>query len=395
MPIREKIAKSAVRVITRLHDAGFEAFLVGGAVRDLILDIEPKDYDIATNATPEEIRGVFGRRSRIIGRRFRLAHVYMDRRVFEVSTFRREPTMEERKGRKTDDGLIVWRDNEFGTVEQDARRRDFTVNAIYYDPQNTAHQFTDFVDGLADMEAKLVRTIGKADIRMAEDPVRMLRALKLVGQYGFTPTDSVRDAIRAGAEQIKLCSAARLLEELYKVLKKPYCVGTLSACEEYGLLEHLLPKLSKAWHTPVGDDILHLLEVRDRMLSAGEVYPSRVTGACAMLLPMAANAFRKHCQDDSYLWSNFASVDKKLQLLIKEFLSPYLVPRYIVAKIRDVLLLQPKLLAVRNRKRVMRHPEYNRARDLFRICVQAYDLPPEAMDPWPEVEQPRRGRRRL
>ena len=172
MPIREKIAKSAVRVITRLHDAGFEAFLVGGAVRDLILDIEPKDYDIATNATPEEIRGVFGRRSRIIGRRFRLAHVYMDRRVFEVSTFRREPTMEERKGRKTDDGLIVWRDNEFGTVEQDARRRDFTVNAIYYDPQNTAHQFTDFVDGLADMEAKLVRTIGKADIRMAEDPVR-------------------------------------------------------------------------------------------------------------------------------------------------------------------------------------------------------------------------------
>ncbi len=391
MPIRQKIARSAVRVIARLHDAGYEAYLVGGAVRDLCLDREPKDYDIATDATPEEVKEVFGRRSRIIGRRFRLVHVYMDHRTYEVSTFRREPSMEERKGRKDDDGIIVWRDNVFGSLEEDARRRDFTVNAIYYDPMNKAHGFTDFVDGLADMDAGLVRTIGEAHIRMAEDPVRMLRALKLVGQYGFALDEPVKDAILAGAEQITRCSQARLLEELYKVIKKPYCVPTLTACQKYGLLPHLLPQLSRAWGTPPAKQVLDLLEARDRGVAAGELYPSRVTGLAALILPFAAEEFRR---GEQQLWKNFAGVDKKLQRLVREFMKPYLVPRYMVAKVRDVLLLQPKLLAVRNRKRLLRHPEYNRSRDLFKACVEAFHWDASVMDAWPEQDPPRKGRRR-
>ena len=132
MPIKHGISSNTLKIIRRLHDAGYDAYVVGGAVRDLLLDIDPKDYDLSTNATPEQVKEVFGRKAMIIGRRFRLVHVRMGPELFEVSTFRREPTEEERKGRNEDSGLLVWRDNEFGTVEQDASRRDFTVNAIFY-----------------------------------------------------------------------------------------------------------------------------------------------------------------------------------------------------------------------------------------------------------------------
>ena len=121
-------------MIKKLNAAGYEAYLVGGAVRDLLLGITPKDHDVSTSATPEEVKKVFGRKARIIGRRFRLVHVYMGKEIIEVSTFRRMPSLEERKGRKTDSGLTVWRDNSYGTLQEDSSRRDFTVNAIYYDP---------------------------------------------------------------------------------------------------------------------------------------------------------------------------------------------------------------------------------------------------------------------
>ncbi len=394
MPIRKKIAPAALRVIERLHKAGYEAFLVGGAVRDLILDRDPKDYDIATNATPEEIKKTFGRRSRIIGRRFKLVHVYADRSVYEVSTFRREPTLEERKGREDDEGLIVWRDNEYGTLEQDATRRDFTVNALYYDPLNDAHEFADFVGGLEDMEDKVVRTIGDPKIRLSEDPVRMLRALKLVGQYDFELEPELKQAIVENAHKISLSSQARLLEELYKILRRPWSLPILEACQQYGLLEHLLPVLAEGWDTDAGKKAQHLLKVRDKFLDDNAIFPSRISGICAMMLPFVAEKFKAHRKGE--LWQNFAGVDKQIQNYVKEFLGPYLVPRYIVAKIRDVLLIQPKLISARNRKRVLRHPEYNRARDLLNITVEAFGLEKRLLDYWPvQQNNKKRGRKRL
>ncbi len=408
MPIKHKISNTALRIIARLQEAGYKAYLVGGAVRDLLLGLAPKDYDIATSATPEQIKAVFGRSSRIIGRRFRLVHVYADRMIFEVSTFRREPSLEERKGRgirrPQDSGeeagesaLMVWRDNVFGTWEEDAMRRDFTVNAIYYDPLNAEHECTDFVDGMKDIEAKVVRTIGEPAVRLEEDPVRMLRALKLVGQYGFRLEDSLRDAIKSGTSQITLSSKARLLEELYKILKKPYCHPTFAACQDLGLLSHLLPQLSDDWESETGQFAQLLLKTRDNYLARGEVFASRVTALGVILLPFAAREFQAHA--NGFLWKNFTGVDKQLHSLIKGFFAPPAAlncpPRYMVAKIRDVLLLQPKLLQNIGRRRVLRHPEYSWARDLFSICVYALKMDggKDLLDPWPPGPS-RRGSQR-
>ena len=384
MPIKHKIAPAATQVIARLHEAGYEGYLVGGAVRDLMLDIEPKDYDIATDATPKQVKAVFRSRARIIGRRFRLVHVYQSRRVFEVSTFRRKPSLQERKGREDDDGLRVWRDNEFGTLEQDAYRRDFTVNAIYYDPLNEASALTDLVGGVKDMEEKLVRTIGDAHERIAEDPVRILRAAKLVGQYGFSLTEDVDDAVRSAHAQITECSQARLLEELNKILKKPFTLPTFTCMQEIGLLQHLLPTLSQAWDTDTGRLTRELLAQRDRLMQQEEAFPSRVTGLAAMILPFALERFGT--SDPAALWHNFGGIDRELQHLVKEFLAPYNVPRHMSAKIRDALLLQPKLLSGRSRKRMQRHPEYNRSRDLFEVCVPVLGIDPELLATWPRQQ---------
>ncbi|MBQ2335250.1 MAG: polynucleotide adenylyltransferase PcnB, partial [Victivallales bacterium] len=176
----KKVNPSAVKVVSYLVQNGYEAYLVGGAVRDLLLGCEPKDYDITTNATPEEVRAIFGRRNcMVIGRRFRLAQVRIGGEEFEVSTFRRKPTQEERKGRYEDDGVMIWSDNEFGTLEDDVQRRDFTVNALYMDLVGT-RGIIDYTGGIQDLKDGIVRTVGDPEERFEEDPVRMLRALKLV-----------------------------------------------------------------------------------------------------------------------------------------------------------------------------------------------------------------------
>lgn len=366
----EAVSQSAVRIVDTLKQAGYEAYIVGGAVRDLFLGITPKDYDLATNATPEQVKEVFGRRARLIGRRFRLVHVYMGRSVYEVSTFRREPNTEERKSRPTDDGVIVWRDNVYGTLEDDARRRDFTVNALYYDPTSPADGIVDYCGGLDDLREGKVRTIGDPATRLAEDPVRMLRACKLVGQYGFTNTE-VRTPLIEGAENLALASSVRLLEEIYKILKKPYSSSTFAACHDVGLLQYLLPELGKEWDQPLGQMARNILDVRDQRMAEGDLYPSRVTGLAMIMLPYVQSELG---DDKGPLWRNFGGIDRVLSERIREFYHPYGMPRYSRAKILDVLVLQPKFLQPRMRRRLMAHPEYKRARDVFDVYAAATNL---------------------
>ena len=369
MPIKHKINPNALKVIDPLHKAGYEAYLVGGAVRDLLLEIDPKDYDLATNATPEEVKEVFGRRSRLIGRRFRLAHVYVRRDLFEVSTFRRTPSKEERKSRETDEGLMVWRDNEYGSLEEDAFRRDFTVNALYYDPFKTSHEVTDFVGGVADIENRKVRTIGDPRTRMIEDPVRMLRACKLVGQYGFEIGDDLATVIAEESPSFALTSVARRLEELFKIFHKACCARTLAACDQFGLLPHFLPEIAKAWEDPVLKERgLALLAARDRLLAKGDIYPSRVTGIATLLLPLFQA--RQGCQEANQLWENSSGIDADMQNWIRDMVEPYKVPRHIVAKTRETMLLLPKLCS-QDRRRVRRHREFARARDTFNTLREA------------------------
>jgi poly(A) polymerase len=210
-----RVDRDALEVVERLREAGYEGFLVGGCVRDLLLGLSPKDFDVATNATPEEVRALF-RRSRLVGRRFRIAHVRFGRHIIEVSTFRRSHGEDEDEDERhlADSGLIL-RDNVWGTVEEDATRRDFTVNALYYDPLDEL--ILDFVGGLDDLAQRRLRFIGDARLRLREDPVRILRAIRFQAKLGFELDRAITAEIPATADHLRAIPPARLFDEVCKL----------------------------------------------------------------------------------------------------------------------------------------------------------------------------------
>ncbi|MBN2360416.1 MAG: polynucleotide adenylyltransferase PcnB [Deltaproteobacteria bacterium] len=229
-----RVDEQARGVVTRLSQAGHEAYLVGGCVRDLILGRTPKDFDVATSAHPSEIRMLF-RNSRLIGRRFRLAHVFFQGgKIVETATFRANP-FDEMEDLPED--LLISQDNVFGNAEQDARRRDFTINGLFLDP--VAGRVVDYVDGLPDLERRLVRTIGDPEIRLREDPVRILRAAKFAARLGFEIEERTAAAMRAHAGELARCATARLVEEIYRLV---HCGAARRAFELLTGLE-VLPAL--------------------------------------------------------------------------------------------------------------------------------------------------------
>jgi poly(A) polymerase len=222
---------------------GHKAYFVGGCVRDLMLERTPKDFDLATDAHPGEVRAIF-RNCRLIGRRFRLAHVFFrDGKIIEVATFRQNP-VDVGDDVPTDADLLITRDNVFGTAEEDARRRDFTVNGLFYDP--FLGEVIDYVGGRADLEARRISTIGDPEIRMREDPVRALRAVRFAARLGFTIEPEVFEAMRRHSGELARCAPPRVLEEIFKILR---CTGSGRAFEllrSSGMLPVVLPSLSKA-----------------------------------------------------------------------------------------------------------------------------------------------------
>ena len=255
---RTLMSPNALRVLYRLKDNGFVGYLVGGCVRDLLLGREPKDFDVVTNATPNEVKRMF-RNCRLIGRRFRLAHIHFQDEIIEVATFRSQASDEpkpeaeeaaegERRQRhpaalKDDDGMIL-RDNVFGTPEEDALRRDFTVNALSYNIADFS--IIDYSSGLADLNAGIIRTIGDPDIRFQEDPVRMLRAVRFAAQLGFTIEEQTRKALVAGADTIVRAAPPRLYDEMLKLLLSGEGARCCDLLRHTGLFAALFPHFS-AW----------------------------------------------------------------------------------------------------------------------------------------------------
>jgi poly(A) polymerase len=239
-----RLDADALRTVARLRHMGHEAYFVGGCVRDLLLDKKPKDFDLATSAHPGEVRAVF-RNCRLIGRRFRLAHVYFrGGKVLEVATFRKNPTELAEEAGDDDADLLITRDNVFGTAEEDAVRRDFTVNGLFYDP--ATGEVIDFVGGREDLEAHRIATIGDPEIRMREDPVRALRAIRFASRLGFTIAPDTFEAMRRHAAELARCAPARILEETFKILR---CGGSARAFElmrAANALPFVLPSLATA-----------------------------------------------------------------------------------------------------------------------------------------------------
>jgi poly(A) polymerase len=234
---RKNIDRDALYVMQHLNRNGFKAYLVGGSVRDLMLGRIPKDFDISTDAEPQQIRRLF-RNCFLVGRRFRLAHIRFGRdKVIETSTFRRQPDPNQ-----SEESLVQWDDNQFGTPEEDAFRRDFTINGLFYD----LHDFSviDHVGGLPDLKRKLIRTIGDPNIRFREDPVRMVRAVRFAGRLGFRLEMRTRRAITKHADELLQASPARLLDEMFKLFAFSSASASFRSLWDLGLMKPLLPEMA-------------------------------------------------------------------------------------------------------------------------------------------------------
>src|SRR5688500_11469384 len=238
---RRDIDENALKVLYRLYRAGHVAYLVGGGVRDLLLGVRPKDFDIATDAHPQRIRKLF-RNCVLVGRRFRLAHVRFGSNVVEVSTFRRTPEPGEMEpDAEGDPDLLIRRDNTFGTPEDDALRRDFTVNALFYDIGT--YSIIDYVGGLRDLEDGVIRSIGDPRVRFQEDPVRMLRAVKFGARCSFDIHEDDLAAIAEHRDGLAKASIARLLEEIFKLLRGGASAASFKMLFETKLLHPILPEV--------------------------------------------------------------------------------------------------------------------------------------------------------
>ena len=238
------IDQDAVKVIQRLLDAGFSAYLVGGGVRDLLLKKRPKDYDISTSARPEQIKQLFQRQCILIGRRFRLAHIRFGHKIFEVSTFR---------SGENDSDLIV-QDNCWGTPEEDVLRRDFTINGMFYSP--STHTVIDYVGGWEDIHKRILRSIGDPYVRFKQDPVRMIRLLRFLTRTGFTVDADTKGALLQLSHEITKSSPARILEEMLKMLESGYSSPFFHEMFKANLLKPLFPSLTAFLNGNHGKEVL-------------------------------------------------------------------------------------------------------------------------------------------
>ena len=280
----------AVKVVRRLRRAGHQAYLVGGCVRDLLLGIRPKDFDVATSAHPNQVKDTF-RNSRLIGRRFRLAHVFFrGGKIIEVSTFRANP-LDELQDLPRD--LLIRHDNVFGSAEEDARRRDFTINGLFYDVDEG--RVIDYVGGKEDLRARLVRTIGNPDVRMREDPVRILRAIRFAAKCAFDLEPDTRAAMKAHVHEIPRCAPPRVLEEVLKLIRSGASRRSFELLREVGALRILLPPVAAYLERRGAEEAerhLRALEALDAHVRVGEI-PSDAVLLATLLAPLPREPVRR------------------------------------------------------------------------------------------------------
>jgi poly(A) polymerase len=371
---RGAISPSAAKVCGALREAGFSAYVVGGAVRDLLLGIVPKDFDIATDARPEQIRPLF-RRALIIGRRFRLVHVMFGSDTVEVSTFR---GADAGTAEKDEHGRVL-RDNVFGTLEEDARRRDFTVNALYFDP--ASEELVDFHGGLADLKKRMLRVIGEPELRYREDPVRMLRAVRLAAKLGLTLDAATREPIRSLAPLMERVPPARLFDEMLKLLLSGHASACLRQLRDVGLHRGLLPLLDVILEQPLGERFvtLALAQTDERVLAERPVSPAFLFAALLWHEVLAAWKARQ-ARGERALAALEAAMDEVLDTQCAKLA----ITRKLTATMREVWAMQPRFEQRSGNRayRLLESPRFRMSYDFLALRAASGEVAADLEEWW-------------
>lgn len=359
----------ALKIVRQLTAVGFEAYLVGGCIRDLLIGKTPKDFDIATNARPEEIAGQF-RNCRLIGRRFRLAHIHFGRDIIEVATFRSSADDQV----KTDRAGHVIEDNHYGTIEEDVVRRDFTINALYYDPQNET--IIDYLGALDDIQKQTIRLIGEPEQRYTEDPVRMLRAARFVAKLGMHLEDNSQKAIADCRQGLKAVPAARLFDEAQKLFMSGYGVQSFDVLRQLDLFGALFPDVDRVLKHPnqafaqYAANIIHIaLSNTDARIAEGKPVTIAFLFA-AFLWPVYQLQYEGLLKSRDNWHSAMHEAVDLVHIAAAERLS---IPVRLRSMIREIWTLQARFELVGTNRKKMRsllsHPRFRAAYDF--LCIRS------------------------
>lgn len=379
-----RLDPDGLKILDRLLRFGHQAYFVGGCVRDLLLDQTPKDFDIATSAHPGEVRSLF-RQCRLIGRRFRLAHVYFrGGKVVEVSTFRDNPSEAEEEDGPPED-LLITQDNVFGTAEQDARRRDFTVNGLFYDIR--LGRVIDYVGGLADHRARVIRTIGDPETRMREDPVRILRAVRFATRHGFDLDPSTYAAMESAVEDLPRCARPRLVEEVFRLLRGGTSREAIGLLHALGALRLLLPPIAAHLDRtgPAGEkELLARLGALDVRMRTQPLEDALIVAS--LLAPLT----RGLSEEDGEQTPRGQAIDA----LLEDMVQTARLPRRVADRARGLLWAKGVLRGDQRRRRSMasfrHHPAFEDALVLLEIAAEATGEGRDLVEQWKSGQPPAR-----
>jgi len=383
---RANISRNALKVLYRLKEAGFQAFLVGGSVRDLLLGILPKDFDIATNAHPEEVEALF-RNCRLIGRRFRLAHVRFGREIIEVATFRAAAEIAEaHHDRSHDKGGRILRDNVYGEIAEDVWRRDFSANALYYNIAD--YSIWDYCEGFQDVRDRVLRLIGDPETRYREDPVRMLRAVRFAAKLGFSIAPATAAPINALAPLLREVPPARLFDEVIKLFHSGYALRCFDLLRQYGLFGELFPHAHASLAGPHAEPLEKLIRLALASTDARvlEDKPVTPTFLLAVLLwgpirERAALLLEEGGSDVDALADGTTEV-------VLEQLERITIPRRFSGPLREMMAMQPRFAQRRGARarRMLEHKRFRAAYDFLLLRAECGEVDPELVQWWTEVQ---------
>lgn len=381
---RANISPNALKVLYRLKSAGYQAHLVGGGVRDLLLGREPKDFDIATDASPEQVRDTF-RNCRLIGRRFRLAHVQFGREIIEVATFRAGQDMQQAEPLQTDEGMLL-RDNVYGTIEQDALRRDFTVNALYYNIADFS--IIDYAGGVGDLNDGVLRLLGDPETRYREDPVRMLRAVRFAAKLGFRVAPETESPIGEFAPLLADIPAARLFEETLKLFLGGSAVAGFEKLRQYGLFAQLFPdtdaSLAVLDHEFPLTLVLKGLENTDNRVREDKPVTPAFLFAVLLWEPVRQRAAELEAGGAV----PYQSIQKAAGEVVSRQIQRVSLPRRFSTPMQEIWTLQTRFTQTRGKRplKLLTHPRFRAAYDFLLLRAASGEADSELAAWWTEFQ---------